>query len=75
MATGSIDRTCKIWDPGSGQVFQTLTGHIDEVLDVNFNSMGTKLVSASADRTARVYNVSTGNCISVLHGNLSLFRP
>jgi dynein assembly factor with WDR repeat domains 1 len=45
-----------------------LTGHIDEVLDVNFNSMGTKLVSASADRTARVYNVSTGNCISVLHG-------
>ena len=30
--------------------------------------MGTKLVSASADRTARVYNVSTGNCTSVLHG-------
>ena len=34
--------------------------------------MGTKLVSASADRTARVYNVSTGNCTSVLHGQISL---
>ena len=32
--------------------------------------MGTKLVTASADRTARVYNVTTGNCISVLHGKL-----
>jgi len=31
--------------------------------------MGTKIVTASADRTARVYNVSTGNCSSVLHGN------
>jgi WD40 repeat protein len=30
--------------------------------------MGSKLVSASSDRTARVYNVTTGNCISVLHG-------
>ena len=82
MATGSIDRTCKIWDVGSGltfiftgQVFQTLTGHIDEVLDVNFNSMGTKIVTASADRTARVYNVSTGNCSSVLHGSVFLIRP
>ena len=53
---------------GSGQVFQTLTGHIDEVLDINFNATGTKLVTASADRTARLYNVTTGNCISVLHG-------
>jgi len=31
--------------------------------------MGTKIVTASADRTARVYNVSTGNCSSVLHGH------
>ena len=34
--------------------------------------MGTKIASASADRTARVYNVSTGNCTSVLHGKIRL---
>ena len=49
-------------------MIHTLSGHLDEVLDLNFNLMGSKLVSASADRTARVYNVTTGNCISVLHG-------
>lgn len=68
MATGSIDRSCKIWDVGSGQVLHTLTGHVDEVLDVSFNSMGTKIVSASADHTSRLYNVANGNCISVLNG-------
>lgn len=39
------------------------------MLDVNFNATGTKIVTASADRTARVYNVTTGNCISVLNGH------
>ena len=68
--TGSIDRTCKIWDVGSGEVVHTLTGHTDEVLDVNFNAMGTKLVTASADSTARVYSSMTGTCIGVLDGNL-----
>ena len=51
-----------------------MTGHIDEVLDINFNSMGTKLVTASADRTARVYNITTGNCISVLHGFFNFIK-
>jgi dynein assembly factor with WDR repeat domains 1 len=46
-----------------------LTGHTDEVLDVNFNSMGTKLVTASADSTARIYSTMTGNCIGVLDGH------
>lgn len=48
----------------------TLTGHKDEVLDVNFNAMGTKIVSASADETARMYSTMTGNCIGVLDGIL-----
>lgn len=31
--------------------------------------MGTKLVTASADKTARVYNVNVGNCLSILTGH------
>lgn len=31
-----------------------------KVLDIAFNSTGTRLVTASADSTARVYNVHTG---------------
>ena len=41
--TGSIDRTCKIWDVKSGQLLNTLRGHNDEILDVSFNSTGSRL--------------------------------
>jgi dynein assembly factor with WDR repeat domains 1 len=64
--TGSIDKTCKLWDVGSGTCIETFKGHTDEVLDACFNSTGNKLVTASADGTARVYNVFTGACTAVL---------
>lgn len=44
-------------------------GHVDEVLDIAFNSTGTRLVTASADSTARVYNVHNGACMSLLTGH------
>eukprot|EP00435_Cladocopium_sp_Y103_P008606 s5019_g2.t1 len=67
--TGSIDRSCKLWDVNNGQCMETLRGHSDEVLDVCFNTTGNRLVTASADCTARVYNVMTGACISILIGH------
>lgn len=54
------DRTCKIWDINTGKCVETLRGHDDEVLDICFNSTGTRLVTASADGTGKVYNVHTG---------------
>jgi dynein assembly factor with WDR repeat domains 1 len=41
-----------------------LLGAQDEVLDICFNSTGTKIVTASADGKARLYNVYTGACIA-----------
>merc|ERR1711865_221613 len=38
-------------------------------MGVCFNSTGNRLVTASADCTARVYNVMTGACISILIGH------
>jgi cytosine/adenosine deaminase-related metal-dependent hydrolase len=49
-----------------------LTGHTDEVLDVNFNAMGSKIVTASADNTARIYSSMTGACIGVLDSKNNL---
>jgi len=46
-----------------------LRGHVDEVLDICFNSTGTRLATASADSTARVYNVHTSACIGILTGH------
>jgi WD40 repeat protein len=43
--------------------------HNDEILDVSFNTTGTKLVTASADGNARVYNTMTGACHAILAGH------
>ncbi len=40
------------------------------MLDISFNSTGTRLVTASADGTARVYNINNGACIGILTGYL-----
>lgn len=39
------------------------------MLDATFNSTGNKLATASADGIARIYNVFTGACISLLQGH------
>lgn len=31
--TGSIDRSCKLWDVRTGSCLSTLRGHNDEILD------------------------------------------
>ena len=47
----------------------THCGHNDEILDVTFNTTGSKLVTASADGNARVYNTMTGACQAILAGH------
>lgn len=68
-ASGSTDRTCKIWDIETGKCIYTLRGHTGEVLDLAFSPNGAKIVTASADQTARVYNTSTGLCLNILTGH------
>lgn len=46
-----------MWDTRTGRQLHLLTGHQDEVLDVTFDPSGRRLASASADGTARVWNV------------------
>ncbi len=65
----TLPRTCKVWDVRTGECITTLLGAYDEVLDINFNSTGTKIVTASADGNARIYNVYTGACIAKLSGH------
>jgi len=69
--TGSIDKTCKLWNVASGMCIETFKGHNDEVLDACFNNTGNKLATASADSMARVYNVFTGACTALLEGHES----
>ncbi|XP_015759205.1 PREDICTED: dynein assembly factor with WDR repeat domains 1-like [Acropora digitifera] len=69
IVTGSMDKTCKIWDSRTGQCIGTLSGHDDEVLDVCFDYTGQYIATASADGTGRVYNALTHHCMSKLEGH------
>ena len=51
-----------------GKCLKVFTGHSDEVLDICFNSTGTKLATASADSTCKIYSVAEAECIMTLEG-------
>jgi len=44
----------------------TLNGHVGEIVSLNFNSDGDKIVTGSFDKTARIWDTKTGKCIHVL---------
>lgn len=47
----------------------TLKGHSDEILDVTFNSTGSRVLTGSADCQGRIYNTMSGDCQAVLIGH------
>lgn len=63
VATGSRDKTLKIWDLQSGFEIRTFVGHLHTVNGVEFSPDDKYLLSSSADNTAKVWNIFTGESI------------
>lgn len=83
LASCSSDLTIKLWDPSDEyRNIRTLTGHDHSVSAVRFIPSGAAgapasdnlLVSASRDRTLRIWDVSTGYCIRTLSGHAEWVR-
>ena len=55
VASGSDDRTVRLWDVETGACVRTLEGHGREVLCVCFSPDGRRLASGSDDRTVRLW--------------------
>jgi WD40 repeat protein len=53
---------------------QTFKGHQDLVESSQFSPDGTRVVTSSRDTTARVWNVSNGECVAVLAGHKAPIR-
>ncbi|MBD2236342.1 PD40 domain-containing protein [Aulosira sp. FACHB-113] len=71
LASGSADKTIKIWDMTTGKLLNTLTGHNSPINSVAFSSDGQKLASGSADKTIKIWDMTTGKLLNTLTGHSS----
>ncbi|KAG7424474.1 Vegetative incompatibility protein HET-E-1 [Fusarium oxysporum f. sp. raphani] len=69
LASGSEDKTVKIWDTATGACVQMLEGHGDLVSSVAFSADGQRLASGSGDKTVKIWDAATGACMQTLEGH------
>jgi WD40 repeat protein len=69
LASGSSDRTIKLWNGQNGQEIATLTGHLQTVNTLAFSPDGQTLASGSADKTIKLWHWQTGNLLATLTGH------
>ncbi|NET62333.1 MAG: hypothetical protein F6K47_41390, partial [Symploca sp. SIO2E6] len=72
LASGSADRTVKVWDVYTGKCFMTLQGHISTVWSVSFSPDDQTLASGSGDQKVRIWEVDTGQCLNASQGYTAL---
>ncbi len=70
LATGSSDRTIKVWDAAGGQELLSLKGHNGGVYSVAWSPDGTRLASGSLDGTVKIW-YATGQELLTLKGHQS----
>ncbi len=72
LATASLDKTVKLWDPTTGQVIKTLSGHTNMVSGTSFSPDGKMLATASLDKTVKLWDPTTGQVIKTLSGHTNM---
>jgi len=69
VATGSRDKTIKLWDTQGGQMLKNLAGHDNWIRALVFHPSGKLLLSASDDKTIRIWELSTGRCMKTVEAH------
>ena len=66
LATGSSDKTVKLWSLEDFTCIKTFEGHTNSVLRVGFINDGTHLVSTGSDGLVKLWNVREETCVATL---------
>ena len=72
IASGSDDKTIKLWDAASGRELRTLQGHTGMVISVAFSPDGRTIASGSGDKTIKLWDAASGRELRTLQGHTSL---
>lgn len=67
LATGSEDKTIRIWDVSTGRTLRTLIGHTALIWSLAFSPDAKRLASASQDGTLRVWDTANWTPIYTLN--------
>jgi WD40 repeat protein len=64
VASGSGDKTIRVWDVEAGTHEQTLEGHDRSVSSLV--ACGQRLISSSSDKTVKVWSMATWTCVQTV---------
>ncbi|MGF2036143.1 MAG: caspase family protein [Nostoc sp. CmiVER01] len=74
IASGSWDKTVKLWNAATGKEITTLNGHSFSIWGLAFSPDSKTIASASADATVKLWNTATGKEITTLKGHSDFVR-
>lgn len=63
LAVGSPEKTLRLYDPRSGSRISKLVGHVDNIRSILIDDAGDTILSASADKTIKMWSVKGGRCM------------
>lgn len=66
LASGSRDKTIRIWEVKNGRCVITLVGHDNWVTDLCFHPQGRFLISVADDKSLRCWDLTSGRCTKKL---------
>lgn len=71
FATGSADRTVKLWDLATGSLKLTLTGHMEQVTGIAFSDRYPYMFTVGLDKQVMCWDLEANRVIRHYHGHLS----
>lgn len=72
LISGSRDKTIKIWNLNTFECENTLLGHTNDVLCLEFIPNG-NLLSGSGDHSIRIWDLNACICLNVIDGSSSVW--
>src|SRR5262249_45360473 len=69
IAVGGDDKKVHLWDPRTGTIVRSMTGHAGGITALAFDPSGSTVAAASKDLTIRLWDVGTGAPIAMLMGH------